>query len=365
MNKDIRISVDFFEHHKTRRLKRRLGWEGVIALQQLWCYAAKHRPQGSLNGMDAEDIADASKWEGEPKEFVSQLCEIGFLEECDKGTYLLHDWEENNPWAAAAQERSEKARKAARAKHAKEKSSENNAEGVPNACDEHGGSMREAGSAHALGREEHAQCSAPSPSPSPSPPPDGSTEYPSSDEEGGAAFHNEGSTFESNQTPTSQELLNRIQSQAVRDLVEKSIDLIAMTRKSGKIAESVLCRYLSQILQYEEWKIGTAITIYLSREYWLDKKGEKYLLGILRRVTSRDYQDVVGCPEPSKENHESDPGPRDSPGEIHPRSFAQAESAERRTMARWLLSQQKGGHDAEQGVVATRADQTVDRLSCG
>jgi len=166
MNKDIRISVDFFQHHKTKRLRRKMGWEGVIALQQLWCYAAKHRPEGTLSGMDAEDIADVCDLEGDPQAFVQELCDIGFLEQCEEGVYQLHDWEENNPWAANARERSERARKAAQAKHRKDKDCATHAGSMPDACAEHADGTKEQGSSTA---GPHA----PSPSPSPSPPPEG------------------------------------------------------------------------------------------------------------------------------------------------------------------------------------------------
>ncbi len=152
MNKDIRLSVDFFQHHKTKRLKRKLGLEGIIALQQLWCYAAKNRPKGSLTDMDAEDIASICDWDGDDQELVSCLCDIGFLEQCDEGIYHIHDWESHNPYAAYAEERSESARKAAKARWAKQ----NNAEGMRPACDPHASSTK-------------AQCPLPSPSPSPNP----------------------------------------------------------------------------------------------------------------------------------------------------------------------------------------------------
>ena len=53
MNSDFRVSVDFFAHHKTKKLRRRLGYEGVVALLQLWAYAAplpRHRWQIILPG---------------------------------------------------------------------------------------------------------------------------------------------------------------------------------------------------------------------------------------------------------------------------------------------------------------------------
>lgn len=110
MNSDIRLSVEFFQHHKTRKLMRRMGHEGVTAMLCLWCYAGKHRPSGVLQGMDAEDIAMAAEWAGEPDELVSTLCTLGWLEQCEEGIYEIHDWEEHNSYAAEAEDRSGEAR---------------------------------------------------------------------------------------------------------------------------------------------------------------------------------------------------------------------------------------------------------------
>lgn len=173
MNKDIRISVDFFQHHKTKRLNRRLGLEGVISLQKLWCYAAKNRPEGTLSGMDADDISDVSDWSGDANEFVSQLCEIGFLEQCNEGVYQIHDWEENNPWAAGAKERSEQAKQAAMTRWGKQGNRDGN---YTKKSTFNADSMREASSEHAEGNAgadaDSMPLSFPSPSPSPSPSPE-------------------------------------------------------------------------------------------------------------------------------------------------------------------------------------------------
>ena len=101
------------------RVTRKLGGDGVVALIKLFCYAGKFRSGGILKGMGAEDIADAVGWRGEAEEFVGSLCDIGFLELCEEGIYSIHDWEEHNPWAAGAAERSEAASKAGKASAAK------------------------------------------------------------------------------------------------------------------------------------------------------------------------------------------------------------------------------------------------------
>ncbi len=109
MNTDIRISVDFFAHHKTRKLRKRIGADGVLSLIQLWTYAAKLRPDGDLDGMSEEDIELAADWSGEDGDFVKALADVGFLDFVD-GHYLLHDWIENNPWAGGSDARSDTSR---------------------------------------------------------------------------------------------------------------------------------------------------------------------------------------------------------------------------------------------------------------
>ena len=55
MNTDIRLSIGFWQHPKTRKTAKRLGLEGVRSLQILWLWAAINRPDGILSGMDWED----------------------------------------------------------------------------------------------------------------------------------------------------------------------------------------------------------------------------------------------------------------------------------------------------------------------
>ena len=115
MNTDIRLSVEFFNHPKTVKLQRRLGLEAVICLQKLWLWAAQNRPEGRLSNMDAEDIEIAAKWGGDNGSLCSTLVSLGWIDEAN-GHYMLHDWEEHNPWQAEAEARSEIARKAAKAR---------------------------------------------------------------------------------------------------------------------------------------------------------------------------------------------------------------------------------------------------------
>lgn len=108
MNTDFRVAVDFFTHHKARKLKKRLGAAAVLSLLQLWAYAAKLRTDGTLSGMSVEDIELAAEWDGAEGAFSSALLDVGFLDQGEDG-YSLHDWAENNPWVAEEKARSEQA----------------------------------------------------------------------------------------------------------------------------------------------------------------------------------------------------------------------------------------------------------------
>ncbi len=161
MNTDFRVAVDFFTHHKARKLKKRLGVAAVLSLLQLWAYAAKLRTDGNLSGMSVEDIELAAEWDGEEGAFASSLLDCGFLDRDDEG-YLLHDWAENNPWVAEEKARSEQARKNAEArwrKSGKEKpQSGGNAPSEQKQCDGNAGAM-----------QPQSGGNAPSPSPKPTP----------------------------------------------------------------------------------------------------------------------------------------------------------------------------------------------------
>ena len=117
MNTDIRLSVGFWQHPKTKKTVRRLGLEGIRSLQVLWLWSTQYRPDGNLSGMDWEDIELAADWQGEERKFFD-TCLGMWVDETSDG-YVLHDWQEHNPWQSEALARSEKAQKAAQARWGK------------------------------------------------------------------------------------------------------------------------------------------------------------------------------------------------------------------------------------------------------
>ena len=117
---DIRLSVGFPHHPKTIKLERRLGFQGIRSLLSLWTWAAQNRPEGNLGGandrsttvqrpLDEEDIEIVAQWPGEPGVFVATLVALGWLDQTAHG-YCLHEWQQHNPWVAAATNRGDKAR---------------------------------------------------------------------------------------------------------------------------------------------------------------------------------------------------------------------------------------------------------------
>ena len=123
MNADIRLKVTFPNHHKTKKLHRRLGPQGPLSLIYLWLYVAENKPDGVLSGMDEEDIEIAAQWDGDAGSMLTALLDLCFLhkKECSEhNAYVVHDWKENNPYAFHAPVRSERARKGAAARWGKD-----------------------------------------------------------------------------------------------------------------------------------------------------------------------------------------------------------------------------------------------------
>jgi hypothetical protein len=149
------------------------------------------------------------------------------------------------------------------------------------------------------------------------------------------------------------ELLDRFENPNVRSLVEKALDKIALTRKSGRVSESVITGLLMKLHAFEPWKVGTGIAKYLQGEYYLDGKDERYLLGIIRNVTQRDYQEVV------QQQAYSDV----SPQTMQPTTYAQAQDAERRAMAQRIL--QRRSSDEQEGNHSGGVDQAGHSLPGG
>lgn len=130
---DIRIAASLRSHRKIKKLHRRLGAEGVLALIYLWIGAAVSKPDGRLVSWDVEDIALEAEWLGDPQEFVEALVDLHLLERDHEGNFKLHNWAKHQAWVVGADARSWKAQHAAAARWGKQ-----------TACNEHAPSMLDA-----------------------------------------------------------------------------------------------------------------------------------------------------------------------------------------------------------------------------
>src|SRR5450755_3719303 len=108
---DFRMDAGFFAHPKIRRLHAELGSDGVLGWILLLAHASQYKTDGRLTGMVLTDVALAAHWSGDPETFVNHLVDVRLLDRRGK-TLAIHDWAENNGYAASYVKRSERARKA-------------------------------------------------------------------------------------------------------------------------------------------------------------------------------------------------------------------------------------------------------------
>lgn len=109
MNTDIRISVTFLQNPKIKKLERRIGLEGLKALLALWIWTAQNKPTGDLAGLDGESVEMAADWAGDEGAFIQTLKALRLLDG-EEGSYSIHDWVENNGWAANESDRADTSR---------------------------------------------------------------------------------------------------------------------------------------------------------------------------------------------------------------------------------------------------------------
>lgn len=110
-------------HPKLKRLARLLGVSKQAAigfLHLLWWWALDYAPQGQIiPPFDAEDVADAVEFDGDPGDIVSALVGAGFLDR-DGDTLTIHDWYDYAGKLLDKRE-SDRARKAEQRKRLKDK----------------------------------------------------------------------------------------------------------------------------------------------------------------------------------------------------------------------------------------------------
>lgn len=93
------------------KLGRRLGVAHAQAIGHiglLFAWAVDTAPDGDLSAYDAEDIAIACGWDGDPAALIAALVDLRWLDETDHGL-VIHDWMERAE--AHARARKEKKRR--------------------------------------------------------------------------------------------------------------------------------------------------------------------------------------------------------------------------------------------------------------
>jgi len=102
----VRVECDYPRHLKTLRLVRRLGPIAELYPLRLMLWAGEQRPDGSLAGVDDEEIAHIAGYAGDdPGELVRHLRECGFVETDRDGSRRLRSWYEHNGILADRRER--------------------------------------------------------------------------------------------------------------------------------------------------------------------------------------------------------------------------------------------------------------------
>ena len=180
MNTDIRLSIGFRDHHKVVKLHKLRGEAGISSLVTLWAYTAAYRHKGILYGMDLLDVEIHARWIGENGAFVKTLHDLRLIDcpTCKPDDswepheivlpVAIHDWEDWQPWAFHADERSEIAREKAKKRWEKEKAKRvqggvSEEKGKRYGCKQHKKRVLSASITDA----EAPKIDAPSPSPSP------------------------------------------------------------------------------------------------------------------------------------------------------------------------------------------------------
>jgi len=125
---DMRLSLDFVDHPKVRKLIRKAGYEAFFSLIKLFSMAGKIYQKGILKNLEAGDIEDLCEWHGEGGKLIESMVDVGLLEKTEKW-YEIHDWNQHQPWIYYSEVRSEQAKNAARTRW--------DAVSMPNACGEH------------------------------------------------------------------------------------------------------------------------------------------------------------------------------------------------------------------------------------
>jgi len=92
-----RVDTGLRDHRKVRKLARQLNIEQAHALGlvvNFWLFALNNWGNGYLDN-DADEIAHACVWSGEPKLLTDALIDAGFIDTLDNAdkVFRIHDWD--------------------------------------------------------------------------------------------------------------------------------------------------------------------------------------------------------------------------------------------------------------------------------
>ncbi len=92
----LQVHQSLATHRKTLLAAKRLAVpraQVVGHLLLLWLWAIDNAPDGSLEDLEADILADAAMWPDDPDRFIEVLVSVGFLDQTERG-YLIHDWQD-------------------------------------------------------------------------------------------------------------------------------------------------------------------------------------------------------------------------------------------------------------------------------
>lgn len=114
----FRAESSLRSHPKIAKLAKRLSVCRPHALglvTGLWAWACDTAPDGNLSSYDAEDLAIAAEWDGQPEDFLDALVGVRLIDRED-GKLSLHDWMERaEGYRRAQKEVARRVKKATRA----------------------------------------------------------------------------------------------------------------------------------------------------------------------------------------------------------------------------------------------------------
>lgn len=93
----IKSHQEIGRHPKTKRLARALDISipaAVGHLHLLWHWCLDYAQDGDLSSHDAEEIADAMMWEGEPGVLIQALAEAQWIDTDFNAWMEVHDWKD-------------------------------------------------------------------------------------------------------------------------------------------------------------------------------------------------------------------------------------------------------------------------------